>query len=578
MNRLIAHFIFCYFIIFSSSALADAVVINKSMQATTIAQYYIDDSGVKLNLEIEVSSIEPFKNLLPDELYKKMGYGEMAWADRLGLLFTKQLALKDEHLQLLSAKLTSLDTAKRILRDRITGLPLANQQGAPTVLAVEIVYFFNDGIKPTKLTFITPKDAGIGFIAYHNNVAINDFRYLSTGLALNLDWQDAWYSHFDSLTMKRQYWAPMSGFLYIEPFEVRKEIIVRPKDIQRWLDIGLANATSTTITPTQQKVILDKIGDFLKTKHPVLIDGVAVKGELQSINFLARTLNSSSVIPQGEVVDVDSAIVGAIFIFPRNGTLPKRVTMNWDLWDERTAQVPVSAVDELGPMPSLIDAGIPTLVWDNVIQHPKVPVLMDVPKPASAWQSTLYKVRYIVLILFFVILIYWLRQKNRNRNNKKLTMIVGILLVGNLSIWAFAKGNITSDERVKLITKDLLHNIYRAFDYRDDNDIYDVLALSVTGDLLTDIYLQTKKGLILANQGGARAKVKNVTLDSVKIKDKKSDNEFVVEASWLVDGSVGHWGHIHQRKNRYHALLTIAIVDNSWKVEAMTVLQEERVQ
>ena len=576
MNRFITHLILLYFIFFCSTALADAVVINKSMEATTIAQYYIDENGVKLTLEIETNSIAPFKNLLPDSLYKKLGYGDMAWADRLGLLFTKQLALRDNNQQLLSAKLTLIDTAKRILRDRITGLPLANQEGAPRVITAEIVYSFNAGEKPTKLSFVAPADAGIGFIAYHNNVAINDFRYLSTGISLNLDSQDAWYSHFDSPTMKRQYWAPMSGFLYIEPFEVRKEIIVRPKDIQRWLDIGLTDTTS--ITPTQQKTILDKIGTFLKNKHPVLIDGVAVVGELQSINFLARTLTSSSVIAQGEVLNVDSAIVGAIFIFPRNGILPKRVTMNWDLWDERTTHVPVSAVDELGPMPSLIDAGIPTLVWDNFIQNPKIPVMMDVPPPASPWQNILYKMRYFTLVVFFILLIFLLLQKARNQKKFKLSLIVTTALICTLGAWILGKGNIASDERVTLITKDLLHNIYRAFDYQQDSDIYDVLALSVSGDLLTDIYLQTKNSLILANQGGARAKVNNVDLTSVVVKAKENDNSFVVEATWLVDGSVGHWGHIHQRKNRYQALLSIAIVAGAWKVEAMTILQEERVQ
>ena len=31
----------------------------------------------------------------------------------------------------------------------------------------------------------------------------------------------------------------MSGFLYIEPYEVRKEIIARPLDLQFWIDLGL---------------------------------------------------------------------------------------------------------------------------------------------------------------------------------------------------------------------------------------------------------------------------------------------------------------------------------------------------
>ncbi len=31
----------------------------------------------------------------------------------------------------------------------------------------------------------------------------------------------------------------MSGFINVENFEVRKEIILRSKDLQRWIDLGL---------------------------------------------------------------------------------------------------------------------------------------------------------------------------------------------------------------------------------------------------------------------------------------------------------------------------------------------------
>jgi len=122
-----------------------------------------------------------------------------------------------------------------------------------------------------------------------------------------------------------------------------------------------------------------------------------------------------------------------------------------------------------------------------------------------------------------------------------------------------------------------LHNIYRAFDYREESDIYDKLARSVSGELLTDIFLETKRSLVLANQGGAQAKVKDVMLDSVEVQPNEGQNSFKVVAGWTVHGSVGHWGHIHQRSNRYQALLTVAVEGQQWKLREMTVLQEERL-
>ena len=40
-------------------------------------------------------------------------------------------------------------------------------------------------------------------------------------------------------------------------------------------------------------------------------------------------------------------------------------------------------------------------------------------------------------------------------------------------------------------------------DFREEEDVYDKLAISVSGDLLTDIYLQSRKSLQIEQAGGA---------------------------------------------------------------------------
>ncbi len=55
------------------------------------------------------------------------------------------------------------------------------------------------------------------------------------------------------------------------------------------------------------------------------------------------------------------------------------------------------------------------------------------------------------------------------------------------------------------------------------------------------------------------------------------DGGFIAEASWNVAGSVGHWGHVHQRRNRYQAELDIRPVDGDWKITNLEILQEERL-
>ena len=52
---------------------------------------------------------------------------------------------------------------------------------------------------------------------------------------------------------------------------------------------------------------------------------------------------------------------------------------------------------------------------------------------------------------------------------------------------------------------------------------------------------------------------------------------FTARATWNVSGSVGHWGHNHQRRNRYRSELTVTPVDGVWKLSDLAILEEERL-
>jgi hypothetical protein len=133
-----------------------------------------------------------------------------------------------------------------------------------------------------------------------------------------------------------------------------------------------------------------------------------------------------------------------------------------------------------------------------------------------------------------------------------------------------------SNERAGEVVGSLLHNVYRAFDFRDEERIYDTLARSVAGDLLEQIFLETRRGLELQSQGGARAKVKEVVLDAIESQGAAAD-AFRARATWQVRGSVGHWGHVHERRNRYRADLGVAAIEGAWRLTSVEILEEERL-
>ncbi len=141
-----------------------------------------------------------------------------------------------------------------------------------------------------------------------------------------------------------------------------------------------------------------------------------------------------------------------------------------------------------------------------------------------------------------------------------------------------ARASRISEDDSKAITLSLLKNVYRAFDFREEEDVYDKLGISVSGDLLKDVYLQSRKSMVIEQAGGAHAKVKQVEVLETDVKESnKQKGGLDVRTKWTAIGSVGHWGHIHTRQNVYDAILTLAVVDGSWKITGIELLEEKRV-
>jgi hypothetical protein len=136
----------------------------------------------------------------------------------------------------------------------------------------------------------------------------------------------------------------------------------------------------------------------------------------------------------------------------------------------------------------------------------------------------------------------------------------------------------TGEKSREVLTESLLRNVYRAFDYHSESDIYDALARSVQGDLLADLYLKIKQGLIMQEQGGAVARVQEVKVVKTEPAEGNRTNGFAERVTWQVEGTVEHWGHIHTRVNEYCADLEIEPAGSSWKITAMNVARQSQVK
>ncbi|MFW2404498.1 MAG: hypothetical protein ACN4GT_07010 [Gammaproteobacteria bacterium] len=555
------------------SAFADAIVRTQAMFASTIAEIYVDE-GVVVDLEIGVADLPAFRNLLPDTIYVDMGYEPEPLRERLARFFAQDLVIAPDGGQSLYGRVTGIGPETRIRRDPITGEPIEVEEGQEeTVVRARIEYPLDT--RPDSISFGIGGNAGgssIGFVLYHKAIAVNDFRYLTRSQTVELDWNDPWYSKFSTRALRRQNFAPMSGFIYVEPYEVRKEIIARPKDLQEWVDLGLAGRD--TIPVDMQDELKRTVGEFLRGRHEVLIDGEIIEPELARINFLERTLRTSRVVDPPEDMDIDAAILGIIFVYPTVEPLPQKVTMVWDMFNERITMVPASSVDQAGPLPTFLEPDYNVLEWQNFLKNPELPTLKAILPPPSAAETASSYLRWLLAAALAWSLWHLSRRPQGQRGVA--AMLVILLIPATAGSFWLARGASLPDDDANQIVAALLHNVYRAFDFRQEEQIYDVLEKSVDGDLLAQIYLETRRGLELANQGGARAKVKNIEMIDLATRGGE-DGGFIAAATWNVGGSVGHWGHVHERRNQYRAEMTIASIDGVWKFTDLEILEEQRL-
>ncbi len=231
----------------------------------------------------------------------------------------------------------------------------------------------------------------------------------------------------------------------------------------------------------------------------------------------------------------------------------------------------------LGPMPYTLKKDDNVLVWINYMKKYKLPTISEIEVSQA-------KIPVLHLLAFFVILFGLIKIFKNKKNVFKygaLTLLgvflfaMGSYFKKSISIPFVQQSSFSKPEASTLISH-LLKNTYRAFDFREESDIYDKLAISNDAELLADLYIQTKKSMVLESQGGIQVKVKDVEI--IEVEEISSNGEGIsFKCKWTVKGDVGHWGHIHSRINQYSAILNVKPENGVWKLYDIDIIEEVRL-
>ena len=567
---------------FGLPAKADFISLIKADECETIIEVFIEDGQIKVTYEIGLLDWKYFKEIIPGDLLNEelREYIESEGKN----YFYKNVFKVNADGKILIGEIVRQEVMPRKYRASLyTGVVNKNSKVSKQMLFVEIIYPLTN--KPKKVVITPPLEEGmtstkanIGFVTYHKKIPVNDLRYLSGNSTLNLDWNDPWYSRFNNINLRRHHQSSLMSFLYVDPYEVRHEVLMRVKDLEEWMDLGYE--LDDYIEVAELDDLKDKIAKFLVNRNIVTIDGKVGQPIIDKIHFVKWSLAGIQIQEGKERMDYSSAVIGVIFAFPHD-SIAQKISIDWDMFSDKIKEIPNVATDPAGPMPYILKQDDHVLVWTNFLKQYKLPTISEVQ--VSSAEIPLLQIGAILFFLFGVVRLFQKRSKIKKTKLFYGSIIgLGIILFfvsfffrPQLTSPFIQKTSFTRPEASSLISH-LLKNTYRAFDFREESDIYDKLAVSNAEELLTKIYIDTRKSMVLESQGGIQVKVKNVEV--MDVEEVSSDKEGIsFKCKWLVTGDVGHWGHIHSRNNQYSAILNLRSKNGLWKLYDIDIIEEIRL-
>ena len=370
------------------------------------------------------------------------------------------------------------------------------------------------------------------------------------------------------------------AYLYLEPREIRFEILVPLLTLETWLPLQREEADYLSVA--EQDAMEKALPGFLQEVCHTHIDGMEITAQLDRLDFFTLDIRDFAKKQERKKVGVANARVGMILSFPTKGNF-QSASLEWSFFNEVTPLLNTMTYvfDQPGERFFFTD-NERTWQWQSP-KHASGPQV-------SSWLSLppVPSMPTMPLSLLFLLAAFSGGAFALKRNWK---IAVPLLVLGGWFGWwnpvwqqmviphPTKEAPLPTPPEQNKIAEVLLRNIYRSFDYLQDADVYSALSRSADGDYLEKLYLQIKKGLILTEQGGAHSRVRNVQwLESEPTSHPMRVQSFSLSVKWEITGTVEHWGHIHTRRNAYRAELEVKAVDDEWKLVDLEVLDEDQVE
>ena len=439
--------------------------------------------------------------------------------------------------------------------------------------------------------FIIPSEMKLN--VHQAGTALNYTEALQPGASttIRFDWQQAlsedasdqewetWFEKQREVTLGITSYSSVYSFIYIEPTEVRLELLIPLATLKTILPVKHRDPAFVEVD--EQEAVRDLIRNWLKDENPVTINGTRVVPEFSRIDMYSLSLSDFATQAAAQRVSMASGRVGIILRYRTPDDAVRDATLSWNKFYSTMNKIPAVVVAYPDSMDRFEFSRFNkpeenTLTWackPDALPRPVAVVTVDIPpKPTMALP--------VGGMLSLLLAAACLRLKSA----KIRWGIVGLLVVTAVGVWRPSSLAIEhpwrapselSDDQVRAVFTSLHQGMYRSLDFGSEDRVYDVLATTVDGELLEDLYLQLRQSLEVRDQGGAIARIRSVAYDAGEAVDRSVTRTpwpgFEYHSTWTVAGTVEHWGHVHERQNQFNAVFTVEPRDGTWKITRMDI-------
>lgn len=390
---------------------------------------------------------------------------------------------------------------------------------------------------------------------------------------------DSWFEKQREATLGITSYSSVYSFIYIEPVEMRHEILIPLATLATILPIKHQDPAFVEIG--EQDAIREQIRNWLKDQNPVVINGTRIIPEFTRIDFYSLNLSDFAAQAAAQKVSMASGRVGIIMTYKTPDDSIRDVSQSWSTFYSTMTKVPAVVIAYPNSMSKFEFSRFNT-AEDNTLTWKCKPE--DLPKQISSVEAvyspkpTMRLLAGSAVLAAAALLLLKKTSATVGRVTAGVLLIVAVVAWKPLSVeidhpWKSPE-ELSADQAKNVFTA--LHSgLYRSLDFGTEDRIYDALAQTVDGELLEDLYLQLRQSLELRDQGGAIARIRSVEYDAGAAVARKESvvpwPGFQYKSTWTVSGTVEHWGHVHERQNQFDAVFTIEPREGHWKITRMDV-------